>query len=310
VSERARSHVVLANEVRDALLRGRPVVGLETAIVTHGLPDDGGIAAMATAASEVRALGATPASIAVLEGQIRVGLSPADLDQLTSAAPHRVAARDLAAAVTNRWTASMTVSASLGVARLAGIHTLATATVGGVHRGRDLLDISSDIAELAASAVCLVTSGLAPMIDVTRTLELLEAAGVPIVGYRTDRLPLFYVADSPHGVTSTATDPAGVADLCRIHWDLGRRTAVMVVHPPAPGTALDPADVDRWVASALDRAAAAGVRGGALTPFVTEAMHDASDGATGRVYRDVLIANARLAAQIEAKRPTLQDWRR
>lgn len=310
MSERARSHVVLADEVRDALLRGRPVVALETAIVTHGLPDDEGIAAMATAASEVRAGGAIPASIAVLEGQIRVGLSPADFEQLTRAAPHRVAGRDLAAAVTNRWTASMTVSGSLGVARLAGIHTLATATIGGVHRGREVLDISSDIAELATSAVCLVTSGLAPMIDVQRTLEVLEAAGVPIVGFQTDRLPLFYLADSPHRVTSTAADAAAVADLCRIHWDLGRRSAVIVVHPPEPGTVLDPADVDRWVTSALERAGAAGIRGGALTPFVTEAMHDASGGATGRVYRDVLIANARLAGQIEVKRPTLRDWRR
>lgn len=310
MSQRARSHVVLAEEVRDALLRGRPVVALETAIVTHGLPDDGGIAAMTTAAEEVRGAGAIPASIAVLEGQIRVGLSSTDFELLTNAVPHRVAARDLAAAVTNRWTASMTVSASLGVARLAGIHTLATATVGGVQRGSAVLDISSDIAELAASPVCLVTSGLAPMIDVPRTLELLETAGVPLVGYQTDRLPLFYVADSPYRVTSTAADAGAVADLCQIHWDLGRRTAVVVAHPPAPEAALDAADVDRWVTSALERAAAAGVRGGALTPFVTDAMHEASDGQTGRAYRDVLIANARLAGLIEAKRPTLRNWRR
>ncbi len=251
-----------------------------------------------------------PASIAVLEGQIRVGLSPADLERLGAATPHRIAGRDLAAAVTNHWTGSMTLSASLGVARLAGVHTLATATVGGVHPSRDVLDISSDIAELAASSVCLVTSGLSPTVDVVRTLELLETVGVPIVGYRTDRLPLFYVAGSPHSVTSTAADPGAVADLCRIHWDLGRRTAVIVANPPAPATALDPGDVDGWVADALGRALAAGVRGGAVTPFVIEAMNAASGGRTGEVHRDVLVANARLAALVEVERPTLSDWRR
>ena len=192
-----------------------------------------------------------------------------------------------------------TVAGTLAVARLCGIHHAATGGIGGVHRGAvRSFDVSADLTELSRAPVCLVSSGVKSILDVPSTLEVLETLGVPVVGYGTSWLPLFYCTASDHALAARADTAERAAEICRVHWELGRTSAVLVTNPPPEASALPQAEVDALIDAALVAADAASIHGQAVTPFLLNHIHTAAGERTRRVNRELIVANAGLAAAI------------
>src|SRR4051794_11360086 len=265
----------LSTEVEQALIRGRAVVALETSLVAHGLPAPHGVETALRCEERVRAAGAVPATIAVLDGAVRVGIDEADLERLgSSEGVRKVTPRDLATTAVGGGLGATTVGGTLAVCRIAGIHFMATGGIGGVHRGWDTtLDISADVTELSLAAVCVVCSGAKSLLDVAATLEVLESRGVPVIGYRCDTFPLFYHRDSGHRLLDHADDPLTVAAITATHWGFARTTGLVVAQPPAEEVALTVDEVEGPLAEALAAARAAGVAGTDVTPFVLGRLH-------------------------------------
>jgi pseudouridylate synthase len=284
--------IEVAPEVADALRRRRPVVALETTLVAHGFPAGEGVAVGIDSARSVREAGAVPATVGVLDGALRVGLSASELERFTPEA-RKVGPRDLAAAVVQGAVGATTVGGTLAACRAVGIGFLGTGGIGGVHRG-DQMDVSADLGELARTEALVVCSGVKSLLDVPRTMELLETLGIPVVGYRTDELPLFYSARGGPPVSSRVATPEEAAQIARTHWSLKRHSAVLLVQPPPDS--LD--DVEPLIAAALEAADEAGVRGPGITPFVLSFLHERSGGETLRVNRELVVANAGLAAEV------------
>jgi pseudouridine-5'-phosphate glycosidase len=282
----------VSDEVRGALASGGAVVALETTLVAHGFPPGDGVAVGREAEQRVREAGATPATIGILEGSVRIGLSEAELDRFTGEA-RKVGPRDLAACVVDRAVGATTVGGTLAACRVAGIGFVATGGIGGVHRGARL-DVSADLGELARTEALVVCSGVKSLLDVPATMELLETLGVPVLGFRTDELPLFYTARGGPPVPARVESAEQAAQVARTHWGLGRHSALVVARPPDEG--LD--DIEPLIAQALAEAENRGVAGQAVTPFVLSFLHEASDGRTLRANRDLVLANAQLAAEV------------
>lgn len=290
----------MAREVREALVRGGPVVALETTYVSHGFPHPTGIETALASEQSVRAAGAVPATIALMDGEIKVGLRPEDLERIALEHPRKVSPRDLAATLADGALGATTVAGTIAIARLCGIHHAATGGIGGVHRGAErTFDISADLTELARAQVCLVCSGAKSILDVPRTLEVLETLGIPVVGFGTSTLPLFYCRESEHHVPARVDTADQAAALCRIHWELGA-TAVVIANPPPAESALSREDADALIDAGLAAAAKAGATGQAVTPFVLAHIHEASGGPSERVNRDLIVANAGVAGAIAA----------
>ncbi len=286
--------VVASGEVREALAHRRAVVALETTLVAHGFPAHEGVAVAVQSEERVRAAGAVPATVGVLDGQIRVGLSEDELHRFDGSA-RKVGPRDLAACAVQGAVGATTVGGTLAVCRAAGIGFMATGGLGGVHRGfPSLPDVSADLAELARSEVLVVSSGVKSLLDVAATAEVLETLGIPLLGYRTDELPLFYAARGGPPASARVESAEEAARVARTHWRLGRRTALVVANPPAE--TLD--DVEPLVERALAAAAAEHVRGQAVTPFVLDYLHRESGGRTLAANRRLIADNAALAAEI------------
>ena len=290
----------ISPEVEDALVRSQPVVALESSLVAHGLPPDIGPGVGRAAEARVRERGAVPATIAVVDGTVRVGIDDAVLDRLAVEPDVRkVGPRDLAtSAVSGAWGAT-TVAGTLAVCAVAGIHFMGTGGIGGVHRGwAETLDISADLDEIARTAVCVVCSGAKSLLDIPATLEALETAGVPLIGYRTDVFPLFYVRESPHPVPDRADDADAVAAAVAAHWGFARRAGVVVAQPVAEDVALDAAELEQTMERAVAEAAAKGVRGQSVTPYVLAAVHAATAGRSLEANRRLIVDNAGLAAEV------------
>jgi pseudouridine-5'-phosphate glycosidase len=288
--------VHVSDEVVAALTDGSPVVALETTIVAHGFPRGEGIAVGRECEKRVRAGGAVPATVAVLDGRVRVGLSDAELVRVAEAGPEarKAGPRDLAVCAAQHAVGATTVGGTLAACRLAGIRVLATGGIGGVHRGwTERPDVSADLAELARTEVLVVCSGVKSLLDVPATTEVLELLGVPVLGWRTDELPLFYTARGGPPVSARVESAADAAEIAGTHWRLGR-AGLVVARPPEDG--LD--DIEPLIAEALSQASAQGVAGQAVTPFVLAYLHERSDGQTLRVNRRLVADNASLAAEI------------
>jgi len=288
--------VQVSEEVAAALNDGSPVVALETTIVAHGFPPGEGIAVGRECEERVRAGGAVAATVAVLDGCVRVGLSSEELERVADAGSEarKTGPRDLAVCTAQRAVGATTVGGTLVACRLAGVRVLATGGIGGVHRGwTKRPDVSADLAELARSEAVIVCSGVKSLLDVPATAEALELLGVPVLGWRTDELPLFYTAGGGPPVSARVESAADAAEIAVTHWRLGR-TGLVVARPPVDG--LD--DVEPLIAEALREASAQGVEGQAVTPFVLAYLHDRSDGETLRVNRQLVADNASLAAEI------------
>ena len=282
----------MAPEVREALDGGRPVVALETTLVAHGFPPGEGIEVGLESERRVRAGGALPATIGVLDGRVRVGLTEDELARFTPDA-RKLGPRDLAACVAQRAVGATTVGGTLAVCRAAGIRYLGTGGIGGVHRGA--LDVSADLAELARTPVLVVSSGVKSLLDVPATVEVLEALGVPLLGYRTDELPLFYSALGGPRVSARVESAEEAARVARAHWKL-ERAGLLLGNPPAES--LD--DVEPLIARALAEAEAGEISGGDVTPFVLSYLHRESGGRTLATNRRLIADNAQLAAEVAA----------
>jgi pseudouridine-5'-phosphate glycosidase len=289
-------------EVERALIRSEPVVALESSVIAHGLPPEIGPDAAREAQQRVRDRGAVPATIAVIDGAVRVGLDDAAIDRLAHEDDVRkVGGRDLATCAVSGYCGATTVAGTLAVCAMAGIHFMATGGIGGVHRGwARTLDISADLTEAGRTEVCVVCSGAKSLLDIPATLEMLETRGIPVIGYRTDTFPLFYVAQSTHLLADRTDDPDTVAAAAAAHWGFARRTGILVVQPVAEEVALDADETEALVEQALAQAAAAGVAGPAVTPWVLARLHIATGGRSLVANRRLLVDNAALAAEIAA----------
>ena len=269
------------------------VVALETTLVAHGFPPGEGLAVAAESEQRVRNAGAVPATIGILDGEIRVGLSPAELERFDASA-RKAGPRDLAVCVAQRAVGATTVGGTLAVCRAAGIRFMGTGGIGGVHRGfPHPPDVSADLGELARTPALVVSAGFKSLLDVPATLELLETLGVPVVGFRTGNLPLFYSAGSGPPVPARVESPEEAARIARTHWDLGGGGLVLAQPPPA---SLD--DIEPLIEDALAEAGRRGVTGQAVTPFVLSFLHDRSGGRTLVANRELVVANAGLAAEV------------
>lgn len=283
----------VSEEVRAALDEGRPVVALETTLIAHGFPPGEGVAVGLESERRVRESGATPATIGVLDGEVRVGLDEQELGRFGASA-RKLGPRDVAAAVAQRAVGATTVGGTLAVSRKVGLRFMGTGGIGGVHRGwTERPDVSSDLGELARTQVVVVASGAKSILDVPATAEALETLGIPTLGYRTDTLPLFYTASGGPPISARVESAREAAEIAGAHWALGG-AGVLVGNPPAQS--LD--DVDGLIEQALEEAAREGVEGQGLTPFVLSWLHRQSGGRTLEANRLLVADNAGLAAEI------------
>jgi pseudouridylate synthase len=286
----------IAEEVREALAGDGAVVVLETTLVAHGFPPGEGVAVGLASEAAVRAAGAVPATVGVIDGQVCVGLSEPELGRF-DADSRKLGARDLAAAVAQRAVGATTVGGTLSVARAAGIRFMGTGGLGGVHRGwAEVPDVSSDLGELARTQALVVSSGVKSLLDVPATAELLETLGVPVLGFGVDTLPLFYAAAGGPPVSARIESAEEAAEVARAHWELGGGGLLL---GRAPDESLD--EIEPLIRAALLRAEEQGIHGGAVTPFVLSFLHEASGGETQRVNRDLIVANAGLAGEIASR---------
>ncbi|MGY1771126.1 pseudouridine-5'-phosphate glycosidase [Blastococcus sp. SYSU D00813] len=291
----------VSSEVADALASGAPVVALESTLLAHGLPRPDNRAAADEVEAAVRAGGAVPATIAVLDGVPHVGLTPEQVDRVC-ADPDlaKLGVRDLPVAAALGLSGATTVSSTALLAERAGIGLFATGGLGGVHRQSvDTFDESADLTALSRTSLAVVCAGVKSILDVPATLERLESLSVTVIGYRTRSFPGFYVADSGSPLDWSVEDPAQAAAVLAARRRLAPG-AVVVANPLPVDEQLDPELHDRVIADALAAAEAAGVRGKGVTPFVLDHLHRASAGATLEVNVRLVLRNAELAGRIAA----------
>jgi pseudouridine-5'-phosphate glycosidase len=282
----------ISEEIRDAIARDG-AVALETTLIAHGFPPGEGVEVGLESERQVRAAGAVPATIGVLDGEIVVGLTADELTRFGADAK-KVGPRDLAAAVVQNAVGATTVGGTLVVARAAGIRWLATGGLGGVHRGfPDPPDVSADLAQLARTQALVVSAGVKSLLDVPATAELLESLGVPVLGYRVDTLPLFYATEGGPPVSTRVESAAEAAQIARAHWALEGAGLLLGRPPDEP---LD--DVEPLIEQALRAAHDDGVSGQGVTPFVLSYLHRESGGRTQRANKDLIAQNSRLAGEI------------
>lgn len=277
-----------------------PVVALETAVLTHGLPRPQNLEAVLAMAEAVRSAGAVPAVVAVWRGRLVVGLDDAELEQLAADPDARkAAARDLPLCLAQGASAGTTVSATLAACRLAGIRVFATGGIGGVHRGwAGHRDVSSDLGELARTPCCVVSSGAKSVLDLPATLETLETLGVPVLGHRTSAFPCFYSGGDPR-LPVPEVDLAQAARVCLTRWrDLGQDGGVLLANPAPASAALEAGPLDRAVEAAVEEAGRRGIAGPALTPFLLSSLAAATGGRSLACNLALLVDNASVAGRL------------
>jgi pseudouridine-5'-phosphate glycosidase len=287
--------IELGAEVADAQRSHAATVALETTLVAHGFPGGEGLEVALEAERRVRAAGAVPATIGIVDGAIRVGLSEPELARFASAGEEarKVGPRDIAAVFVARGLGATTVGGTLAVCARVGIRFMGTGGIGGVHRGfAQLPDVSADLGELAHAQALVVASGVKSLLDVPATVEVLETLGVPVLGWGTATLPLFYSAGGGPPVPSTVATASEAAAIAQAHWELGRG-GLLLAQPPAESL-----DVGEVIGAALERAAAEGVRGQDVTPFVLAFIHRETGGESVRVNKRLIVDNAALAAEV------------
>ncbi|MDQ4035965.1 MAG: pseudouridine-5'-phosphate glycosidase [Chloroflexota bacterium] len=293
--------LLLSEDVREAFGAGRPVVALESSLIAQGLPVPHNLETALAAEAAVREAGAVPATTALDDGRLVVGADRDLLERLAD--PERVVAkagsRDLGPLLATRSLASTTVSATMRLAHMAGIAMFATGGIGGVHRGAAAsFDVSSDIDELAATPVAVVSSGAKSILDLPATLEMLETRRVPVIGYGVGELPGFYSRGAGLPVPHRVDGPGAAAAAIRAHLSLPGAGGLLLVQPPPADLALDRAEVDAWIEAGLREAKAIGVRGGAVTPHLLGYLARASRGRTLAVNIGLIVNNARTAGAI------------
>ena len=294
--------MLIQNEISEALGAGRPVVALESTIISHGLPRPRNIDVAREIEAAVRDAGAVPATIAVVAGEVRIGLDDAALEAIAAGEDVvKCGVRDLAPAIASKAHGATTVAATSMLAVRAGIGVFATGGLGGVHReARESWDESADLATLARTPITVVCAGVKSILDVGATLERLETLNVTVLGYRSDAFPGFYLSDSGHRVPWRVDSAEEAAAVARARAALGSDAAIVIANPLPEAEQLDPALHDRVLRAGLEAAARAGATGKDATPFLLDFFHRETDGASLEVNIRIVLRNARLAAAIAA----------
>jgi pseudouridine-5'-phosphate glycosidase len=290
-------------EVADALAGGHPVVALESTIISHGLPRPDNLRIAREIEDAVRSGGAVPATVAIIDGEPHVGLDDATLRRIAdSDAVVKVGVRDVAMLAARGGDGATTVASTAHFAAAAGITVFATGGLGGVHRGaRESWDESADLTTLSRTGVLVVCAGVKSILDIAATLERLETLNIGVLGYRTDRFPAFYLADSGHPVGWRVDTPAQAADVLRARRRLGTDGyGLVLANPIAAGDELDRELHDRVLAAGLAAAEVSGIRGKGFTPFLLDFLHRETHGASVAANVALVLSNARLAAEVAA----------
>ena len=287
-------------EVRDALAAGEPVVALESTIITHGMPAPRNLETARAVEAAVRDGGAVPATIAILDGRISVGLDAEDLERLAAEKDvAKVSRADLPAVLAGGGAGSTTVAATMICADLAGIRVFATGGIGGVHRGAEQsFDVSADLQELGRTPVAVVCAGAKAILDLPKTLEMLETLGVPVIGYGTDDLPAFYSRSCGLKAPLRGDSAAEIAAVMAAKWGLGLGGGLVIANPVPEGHDIPAAAIGTHIDAALAEAAAQGIQGKAVTPFLLARLEQLTGGASLEANIALVLNNARLAAAI------------
>ncbi|MEX1044435.1 MAG: pseudouridine-5'-phosphate glycosidase [Acidimicrobiia bacterium] len=292
----------VAPEVSAALAEARPVVALESTIITHGMPYPRNVETALAVESVVRQNGAVPATIAVLDGRLRVGVSADEIERLASnPSAMKVSRRDLAFVVHSGMVGGTTVAATMLTAAMAGIDVFATGGIGGVHRGAsESFDVSADLQELARTDVTVVCAGVKSILDIGLTLEYLETLGVPVIGFRTDEMPAFYTSRSAYRVPQRLDTAADIASVIAIRRSLGLAGGVVVANPIPAEHAMDREVMEQAIGAALAEAQLQGVSGKEATPFLLGRVAELTGSESLDANVELVKSNARLASQIAA----------
>jgi pseudouridine-5'-phosphate glycosidase len=292
----------ISAEVRDALVSRRPVVAFESTIISHGMPYPRNRDTAMTAESLARAAGAVPATVAVLDGLIAVGLQDGELERLaTETGVLKVSRRDLSWALAAGRTGATTVSATMFAASRAGIDVFATGGIGGVHRGAsESFDISADLTELASTSVCVVSAGAKAILDIPKTLEMLETLGVPVVGFDTPEFPAFYSRSSGLPAPLRVDTPEEVAAMLATQRSLGLPQGILVASPVPAAQEIPRETMDAWIARAMEELGERGISGKGVTPFLLSRIVELSGGASLEANVNLFYNNVRLACRIAA----------
>ena len=292
--------MAVSPEVKSALADRRPVVALESTIITHGMPYPANAETAREVEAEVCAGGAVPATIAIIGGRLHVGLEPDQLEALASAkSVAKASRRDMALVVSAKRSAGTTVATTMLIAARAGIPIFATGGIGGVHRGAELsFDVSADLIELSRTPVTVVCAGAKSILDLPKTLELLETYGVPVVGYRTDEFPAFFSRSSGLRVDARLDTPEAVADAIGAHRLLGMTGGMLICNPLPADEEVPAAEMTPRIEAAIAEAAAKGVSGKDLTPYLLARLVELTGGRSLKANRALIKYNARLAAEI------------
>ncbi len=295
------AYLAVASEVQHALSHGLPVVALESTIISHGMPYPDNVATALKVEAEVRAHGAVPATIAVVDGMLTAGLSGAQIETLGLRGPAvtKVSRRDMPFVVAAGQTGATTVAATMIIAAMAGIRVFATGGIGGVHRGAEhSFDISADLQELAQTSVAVVCAGAKSILDLRLTLEYLETHGVPVVGYQTDVLPAFFSRQSAWPVNVRVDSALELAKVLRAKWAMGLQGGVVIANPIPEAFAMPAATVDQAIERALEEAVAQGIGGKDVTPFLLARVSQITGGNSLAANIALVLNNARLAAAV------------
>jgi pseudouridine-5'-phosphate glycosidase len=297
--------ISIRDDIAVALERREPVVALESTVIAHGLPRPHNLETARKMETVVREAGAIPATIGILDGKMVVGLTNEHITILAEAKDvAKVSRSDISAVLVSGRPGATTVAGTMFIAARAGVHIFATGGIGGVHRGSEsTYDISADLTELSRTPVAVVCAGAKAILDLPRTVEVMETLGIPIVGYCTHEFPAFYSRESGLALQHCADSPQAVARLIRIQWDLGSwgqgfSAGIVIVNPPPAESAVAREEIESLVVSALQVAQRAGIRGKSVTPFLLEELGRTSHGKTLETNIALLIDNARLAARI------------
>lgn len=288
-------------DVAAALAAGKPVVALESTIISHGMPYPHNVATALQVEAQVRAHGATPATIAIINGRLKAGLSHEAIEHLgkTGRSVVKVSRRDIPFIVASKVTGATTVASTMVIAAMAGIRVFATGGIGGVHRGAEhSFDISADLQELATTPVAVVCAGAKSILDLRLTLEYLETHGVPVVGYQTSSLPAFFTRDSDYAVDYRLDSAAEIAQVMHAKWAMQLRGGLVIANPIPQAFAMPRSVIDPAIAQALQEAKAQNIQGKESTPFLLARVCEITGGDSLAANIQLVLNNARLAADI------------
>lgn len=295
-----KQYLDIAPEVAQALAEGTPVVALESTIISHGMPYPQNVEMAQTVESIIREEGAVPATIAIMDGKYKIGLSAEDLERLaTEKDVAKVSRRDLALILAQKKIGATTVATTMIGAHLAGIPYFVTGGIGGVHRGyEETMDVSADLEELAQTPVTVICAGAKSILDLPRTLEYLETKGVPVLGYRTDVLPAFYTSKSPYKLNSRVESVEEIAQMDKVSHELGLSAGSLVVNPIPAEHELDADYIDEIIAQAIVEAEKAGITGKDMTPFLLGKIVELTGGESLKANIQLVYNNAKVGARI------------